>query len=75
MFIWVELAPHIDTAEILPVAINESKVAYIPGIAFAANPQSSIQANNCLRLNFSNCSPELIEDGISRLGRLLHRYY
>jgi 2-aminoadipate transaminase len=75
MFIWVKLAPHIDTTEILPVAINEAKVAYIPGMAFAANPQSSIQANNCLRLNFSNCSPELIEDGISRLGRLLHRYY
>lgn len=75
MFIWVKLAPHIDTTEILPVAINEAKVAYIPGMAFAANPQSSIQANNCLRLNFSNCSHELIEDGISRLGRLLHRYY
>lgn len=67
MFIWVELPDWIDTAAQLPIAVEEEQVAYIPGYAFAV-PGHTV--TNCLRLNFSNCTPEMIEEGIARLGRV-----
>lgn len=67
MFIWVTLPAGVETAELLQRAIDQQQVAFIPGHAFAA---PGCQANNCLRLNFSNCSPELIEEGIARLGKI-----
>ncbi len=67
MFIWVELPAHIDTAVLLQTAVEHEQVAYIPGYAFAV-PGHTV--TNCLRLNFSNCTPELIEEGMARLGRV-----
>ena len=50
------------------LALRE-KVAFVPGSAFyAAAPQHQM-----LRLNYSNRPPELIEEGITRLGRALQR--
>ncbi len=69
MFIWVELPDGIDTADLLSRAVEEEQVAFIPGHAFCTG--RSRPAANCLRLNFSNCTPEKIEDGIRRLGRII----
>jgi len=69
MFIWVELAEWVDTAELLETAVNQEQVAFIPGHAFTVPGRS---ATNCLRLNFSNCTVDKIEEGIRRLGRVLH---
>jgi DNA-binding transcriptional MocR family regulator len=69
MFIWVELPEGVDTGELLWKAVEEEQVAYIPGTAFCA--PGSAPATNCLRLNFSNCSPEMIEEGIGRLGQII----
>jgi DNA-binding transcriptional MocR family regulator len=71
MFIWVELPETINTADLLAVAVAEEKVAFIPGYAFAVPGH---QVTNCLRLNFSNCSPEKIEDGIQRIAKIIHRH-
>lgn len=78
MFIWVELPQHVDTAELLWQAVEEEQVAFIPGQAFCAESGSTTaiggrRADNCLRLNFSNCTPEKIEEGIARLGKVLRR--
>lgn len=70
VFIWVELPQPLDASALLIAAVEEANVAFIPGVAFRA-PGARGVAANCLRLNFSNCSPELIRDGIARLGRLL----
>lgn len=70
MFIWVELPPEIDTAELLQRAIAEDKVAFIPGQSFSI---SGSRAAHAMRLNFSNSAPERIEEGIARLGRALGR--
>ncbi|HEX6288448.1 MAG TPA: PLP-dependent aminotransferase family protein [Herpetosiphonaceae bacterium] len=69
MFFWVELPSTVDTGEALRVAVEQENVAFIPGHAFAVG--NSRQGANCMRLNFSNCPPELIEEGIGRLGRVL----
>jgi 2-aminoadipate transaminase len=79
MFIWVELPGHVDTFELLWQAVEELQVAFIPGTAFEAMAGSTKslagpRANNCMRLNFSNCSPDTIEEGIGRLGTLLHKF-
>jgi 2-aminoadipate transaminase len=71
MFIWVELPAGINTAELLWQAVEEEQVAFIPGNAFCTT--GSPATSNCLRLNFSNCTPEEIEEGIGRLGRIIGR--
>jgi 2-aminoadipate transaminase len=68
-FVWVELPERLDAGRILEVAIESERVAFIPGQAFCATEET--YAHNCLRLNFSNNSVERIEDGVSRLARVL----
>ncbi len=59
----------VDAEELLKLAIEE-KVAFVPGCAFY--PDGS-EGRCCMRLNFSNAKPEMIEKGIERLGRAIKR--
>lgn len=68
MFIWVELPGHIDTMDLLETAVEEEKVAFIPGQAFAL---PGVHAGQFMRLNYSNCCIADIQDGIERLGRVV----
>jgi len=63
MFLWGMMPDGVDTAEVLTAAI-ERKVAFVPGTAFHPNGGGK----NTMRLNFSFSSPELIREGITRLG-------
>ncbi len=67
LFLWVTLPPQLDAALLLEQAINH-KVAFVPGVAF--DPMGT--RRNHFRLNFSNATPEQIEIGIRRLGRVLN---
>jgi 2-aminoadipate transaminase len=69
VFIWLRLPPEVDAAELLKLAVERERVAFIPGKAFSFN--ASGHANNCLRLNFTYCRREQIEEGIVRLARVL----
>jgi 2-aminoadipate transaminase len=66
LFLWVELPEAISATDLLPVAV-EQKVAYVPGKPFFPYEDK----DNSLRLNFSNASPEMIREGIKRLGKVL----
>jgi len=66
MFLWGILPEDMDAAEVLKTAI-ERKVAFVPGLAFHANGVGK----NTMRLNFSFSSPEIIREGITRLGLVL----
>ncbi|MFH1148887.1 MAG: PLP-dependent aminotransferase family protein, partial [Actinomycetota bacterium] len=68
LFIWVTLPEYLDTAKMLPLAI-EQKVAYVPGDAFYADGSG---ANN-MRLNFSFPSEEQIAQGIECLGKVIRK--
>lgn len=70
MFIWVELPPEVDTAVLLETAVHDTQVAFIPGYAFAV-PGHTVK--NCMRLTFSTCTPDVIDEGIKRLGALINR--
>ncbi|MCA1566082.1 MAG: PLP-dependent aminotransferase family protein [Acidobacteria bacterium] len=71
VFVWVELPGPVDTGELFKVAIRQEGVAFVPGCAFRVGESSCADAS--LRLNFSNSSPALIEDGVARIARALKR--
>lgn len=64
LFLWATLPKNMNTTEMLPQTIDEN-VAYVPGEFF--HPDGS--GKNTLRLNFSFCCPEKINEGIARLGK------
>ena len=68
LFLWVVLPEGADAMDLLKDALEE-KVAFIPGSAFY--PDGS--GKNTLRLTFSTASPEMIEEGIRRLGRAIEK--
>ncbi len=67
IFIWVTLPDSVNTWEMLPRAVEREKTAFVPGAAFGI--QGGGQSS--LRLNFSNAAPEMIEEGMQRLGQIV----
>ena len=64
MFIWATVPPHIDTRELLKVAVSQYKVAFIPGHGFFVDQS----VRNAMRLNFTYPTFEQISEGIRRLA-------
>jgi 2-aminoadipate transaminase len=69
MFLWVELPRAIDMEMMLTIAIEQKKIAFVPGLAFSTVRNDAVDRS--LRLNFSRCAPELITRGIAQLEELL----
>ncbi|HEX5746730.1 MAG TPA: PLP-dependent aminotransferase family protein [Archangium sp.] len=66
MFVWVELPRGMSADALFPQAL-EKRVAFVPGATFfAGEPRLEF-----MRLNFSNRPPELIEEGMRRLGTVI----
>lgn len=65
LFVWVFLPEHVSATELLKKAL-EKKVAYVPGKPFYVREDK----DNALRLNFSNATPEKIDEGIKRLAKV-----
>ncbi|HLO32107.1 MAG TPA: PLP-dependent aminotransferase family protein, partial [Anaerolineales bacterium] len=63
MFLWGTLPECMDAADVLKVAV-ERKVAFVPGGPFHPNGGHL----NTMRINFSYAKPEVIREGITRLG-------
>ncbi|MCC7019699.1 MAG: PLP-dependent aminotransferase family protein [Ardenticatenales bacterium] len=68
MFTWVELPDRLRAEDIFEAALAQ-KVAFVPGSPFFA----ADKRYDTLRLNFSNRPPELIDEGMGRLGRVVER--
>lgn len=68
LFLWVELPETVSAEEMFQDALREH-VAYVPGTSFFAGTPRF----NFMRLNFSNQKPEMINEGIKRIGALLKR--
>ena len=66
LFLWIELNEKIDTGKLLEQCLA-CNVAFVPGRSFYPNKEK----RNTLRINFSTTQEERINDGISRIGRLL----
>jgi 2-aminoadipate transaminase len=66
LFLWVTLPEHVDSAGLFETALAH-QVAYIPGVHFSAEGRYG----NALRLNYSNNTPERIEEGVRRLAEVV----
>ncbi|MEP4033085.1 PLP-dependent aminotransferase family protein [Roseibium polysiphoniae] len=67
MFLWLQLPETMDAGALMEQSVASAKVAFVPGHAFFADGSGQ----NCMRLNFTSCGPDRIEEGIARLGRLI----
>lgn len=68
LFLWARLPDTLDATEVMKQALAE-KVAFVPGAPFY--PDGS--GTHTLRLNFTHATPDVIEEGIARLGRVFSR--
>lgn len=66
LFIWVELPIAISTNDLLKRAIAH-KVAFVPGAPFCLDGKG----DRAMRLNFSNVSAAIADEGIARIAGLL----
>ncbi|MBN8618348.1 MAG: PLP-dependent aminotransferase family protein [Anaerolineae bacterium] len=66
LFLMVTLPESLDATEILKQAL-EHKVAFVPCEGFFTGGGG----HNTFRVNFSNARPEMIEEGVKRLGMVL----
>jgi len=66
MFFWIRLPVGLDAMALLPKAVDAG-IAYVPGAAFYAQQPDA----RTLRLSFVTLTPELIGEGVDKLGRLL----
>ena len=68
MFTWVTCPDSIDTTQLLAQA-NQNGVAYVAGEGFFVEGYG--KGRNCMRMSFTGVTPENIEIGMERLGRLI----
>ncbi len=66
MFIWVALPEGQSALDLFPRAM-EQKVAFVPGDPFYTHKRGV----NTFRLNYTNATPDVIREGIKRLGSIL----
>ncbi|MGC9347798.1 MAG: PLP-dependent aminotransferase family protein [Anaerolineae bacterium] len=67
LFLWARAPKSINAVDLLKVAL-EKKVAFVPGVNFYPRADGG---ENAMRLNFSNARPDMIVEGIRRLGLTL----
>ena len=69
LFLWAQLPGGLRSDDLFADALRE-KVAFVPGSAFFPAERRF----DFLRLNFSNRPPEMIEEGMARLGRVVRQH-
>ena len=70
MFVWGSLPEGESSLELFDRAMKE-KVAFVPGNPFYVNDAKPVPT---FRLNYTNSEPEVIREGIRRLGWLMESY-
>lgn len=70
MFVWGSLPEGKSSLELFDRAMKE-KVAFVPGNPFYVDDQKPVPT---FRLNYTNSEPEVIREGIRRLGKLMESY-
>lgn len=68
LFVWVRLPDPLSSEQLLPLACQEG-VAFAPGSSFY--PEESAEGQYSMRLCFVSQPPEIIDEGIRRLGKAI----
>lgn len=69
LFLWVTLPEGLDMERLFQAAVREN-VAFVPGDCFYPD---GAEGSRHMRLNFSHSTPQLIREGIRRLGLAVAR--
>ena len=69
LFLWITTPECLDCQDFFVDAVKE-KVAFVPGTSFFAEGGG----HNTMRLNFSNATPEKINEGIGRLAKVIKQH-
>lgn len=69
LFLWITLPSGFDSTELLREALDQEKVAFVPGASFF--PRGG--GERTCRLNFSYARPDVIDEGIRRLGKVIKK--
>ncbi len=69
MFYWLRMPQELDTEALLPIALREAKLAFVPGRSFLVDPVS----NNYMRLSFTLYPENRIYAGVAALGQLVEK--
>ena len=69
LFLWITLPEGFYSTHLLREALEREKVAFVPGASFF--PRGG--GERTCRLNFSYCGPDVIDEGIRRLGDVVKR--
>jgi 2-aminoadipate transaminase len=73
MFVWVEMPPHMETMCYLDKAIAEEKVAFVPAVGFATDPNfNGPPACHSMRLTFSAVPIDKINAGIAKIAKVFN---
>lgn len=67
LFLWVMLPAGLDSVQLLKESLEEEKVAFVPGTAFFTDGSG----HDSLRLTFASSPPEIVSEGVKRLGRAI----
>jgi 2-aminoadipate transaminase len=68
LFLWATLPTGLDTGELLIQALRQ-RVAFVPGESFHVDGTG----RESMRLNFSAEAPDVLREGIRRLGSVVAR--
>ena len=66
-YIWATLPEYINTTDLLAMAVEEEKVAFVPGAGAWVDGSGA----NHMRLAFCGVPEDKIEEGIKRLGKVI----
>ena len=67
LFLWVTLPDYIDTTDLLARALEERRVAFVPGRAAFVDGRGG----SSMRLNFSGVTEDDIREGVRRIGEVI----
>ena len=69
-FVWALLPPGMNSKTLLPQA-EAAGVSYLPGTLFYPNGVPAGEGERAMRLAFSLLPPDIMEEGVRRLGTLI----
>jgi len=67
LFLWARTPESVNAVDLLSEALKR-KVAFVPGVNFYPHEDGG---HNTMRLNFSNAKPDMIVEGVRRLGQTI----
>ncbi len=70
LFAWLQMPADLSAEKLLPIACEEG-VSFTPGGPFFSDPTAG---KNFIRLNFAVQPPEVIQEGIRRLGIAMRKF-